>query len=378
MGRRSVASQVEGAKKHGMLHLIQYQLTHVPPELFVSASSGPSSASPGELAGTLVRLDLSFNQLEGSQAIPDAIGSLTALRELYVNNNPRLEQLPSTLGNCIKLQVLDASSSALNSLPQELGRLQHLRVINIDDTPLQRRWEAKGHLVQRNEDDDPLTFSFENNDNNAPTVSTTISSPSKTKTIQTPCQQILRKLRLKDEREQLKLELFDLLRDKTYRLERHEDSVAASAVLCTALHRVLKLFPQAIDVRSLLRNAERLFPQEFSIETFEKLDASRIRREFDVLRTATERKKRAADLELKIRNLYFDRIDPMTVEGMLSDIKFLIKYAPRLFPKEARNVNGEQIQRDLVALQQQFARERAAAVDKLMIAVKTLYTSAHS
>ncbi|KAG6598157.1 Leucine rich repeat protein [Phytophthora cinnamomi] len=385
MGRRSVASQVEGAKKHGMLHLIQYQLTHVPPELFVCASSSSasaSSASPGELAATLVRLDLSFNQLEGPQAIPDAIGSLVALRELYVNNNPRLQQLPSTLVNCAKLQVLDASSSALNSLPQELGRLQHLRMINIDDTPLQRRWEAKGHLVRRNEDDDPLIFSFEGNDNNAQTVSTTASSP--TKTVQTPCQQILRKLRRKDEREQLKRELFDLLRDKSYRLERHDDRVAASAVLHTALHRVLKLFPQAIDVRSLLRNAERLFPQKFSIETFEKLDVTRIRREFDVLRTATERKKRAADLELKIRNLYFDRIDPTTVEGMvnqiyahlpeLSDIKFLIKYAPRLFPKEARHVKGEQIQRDLVALQQQFARERAAAVDKLLIAVKTLYS----
>ncbi|GMF32179.1 unnamed protein product [Phytophthora lilii] len=384
MGRRSVASQVEEAKKHGMLHLIQYQLTHVPPELFLvgsSKSSSASSTSPGELA-TLVRLDLSFNQLEGLQAIPDAIGSLVELRELYVNNNPSLKQLPSTLVHCTKLQVLDASSSALNALPQELGRLQHLRVINIEDTPLQRRWEVKGHLLRRNEDDDPLIFSFENSDNNAQPASTTIGSPNKV--VPTPCQQILRKLRRKDEREQLKLELYDLLRDKTYRLERHDNSVEASAVLRKAIHSVLKLFPQATEVRSLLRNAERLFPQKFSIQVFEKLDAARVRREFDVLRTATERKKRAADLELKIRNLYFDRIDPTTVEGMvhqiydhlpeLADIKFLIKYAPRLFPKEARQVNGAQIQRDVVALQQQFERERAAAVDKLLIAVKTLYS----
>ncbi|KAG7378504.1 hypothetical protein PHYPSEUDO_009980 [Phytophthora pseudosyringae] len=383
MGRRSVASQVDEAKKRGMLHLIQYQLTRVPPELFSNASSGPSSSSPGELAATLVRLDLSFNQLDGPQAIPDTIGSLVALRELYVNNNPSLKRLPSSLVHCAKLQVLDASSSALDTLPQELGRLQHLRVINIDETPLQRRWEAKGHLLKRNEDDDPLVFSLDCFANNAQTATaTTIGSP--TTTVPTPCQQILRKLRRKDEREQLKRELLDLLRDKTYRLERHDDSAMATAVLHTVLHRVLKLFPQATDVRSLLRNAERLFPQEFSIETFETLDATRLRREFDVLKTATERKKRAADLELKIRNLYFDRIDPTRVEGMvhqiydhlpeLSDIKFLIKYAPRLFPKEARNVNGEQIQRDLVALQQQFARERAAAVDKLLIGVKTLYS----
>ncbi|OWZ09295.1 hypothetical protein PHMEG_00018023 [Phytophthora megakarya] len=381
MSRRSVASQVDEAKKHGMLHLIQYQLTRVPPELFSnSISSGSSSgSSSGELAATLTRLDLSFNNLKGAQAIPDSIGSLTALRELYVNNNPNLTALPSSLVRCVKLQVIDASSSALDALPQQLGRLQHLRKIDIDDTPLQHRWEVKGHLLKKNEDD-PLIFSLDDIVQAAAT--TTIGSP--TKTIPTPCQQILRKLRRKDEREQLKQELFDLLRDKVYRIGRLDDSTTASAVLWATLRRVLKLFPQAIDIRSLLRNAERLFPQKFSIQNFEKLDATRIRREFDVLRTATERKKRAADLELKIRNLYFDRIDPTTVEGMvhqiyhhlpeLSDIKFLIKYAPRLFPKEARDVNGEQIQRDLVALQQQFAQERAAAVEKLLVAVKTLYS----
>ncbi|KAL3668338.1 hypothetical protein V7S43_006429 [Phytophthora oleae] len=381
MGRRSVASQVEEAKRNGMLHLIQYQLTQVPSEIFSSVSSGSSSSS-GDLAASLVRLDLSFNHLEGPQAIPDAIGSLVALRELYVNNNPSLKLLPGSLVHCVKLQVLDASSSALDTLPQELGRLQHLRVINIDDTPLQLRWETKGHFVKKNEDDDPLIFSLDCYHNISQTATTTLGSP--IKSVPTACQQILRKLRRKDEREQLKRELFELLRDKSYRLERHNDSEAASAVLHATLHRVLKLFPQAIDVRSLLRNAERLFPQDFSVESFEKLDVERIRREFDVLKTVTERKKKAADLELKVRNLYFDRMDPTTVEAMvheiyehlpeLSDIKFLIKYAPRLFPKEARSVKGEQIQRDLVALQEQFARERAAAVDKLLVAVKTLYS----
>ncbi|ETI56667.1 hypothetical protein F441_00876 [Phytophthora nicotianae CJ01A1] len=303
MGRRSVASQVEEAKKHGMLHLIQYQLTRVPSELFSNTSGSSSSSSSGEFTTTLVRLDLSFNQLEGPHAIPDAIGSLVALREFYVNNNPRLKRLPSSLVNCTKLQDLDASSSALETLPQELGRLQHLRVINIDDTPLQRRWVSKGHLLKKNEDDEPLIFS--------------LSSYTDQQTTSTSCQQILRKLRRKDEREQLKRELFDLLHDKTYRLKRLDDSATASAVLYTTLRRVLKLFPQAVDVRSLLRNTERLFPQEFSIKKIENLDATRIRREFDVLRTATERKRRAADLELKIRNLYFDRIDPTTVEGMI-------------------------------------------------------------
>ncbi|CEG37872.1 FOG: Leucine rich repeat [Plasmopara halstedii] len=374
MSQRDISLQIQEAKKHGMLHLIQYQLTTVPPDLFSKTTSGAFLSSG--LTAPLIRVDLSFNHLEGPHAIPDTIGSLATLRELYVNNNPRLTHLPSSLVHCNALQVLDASSTGLVALPPELSRLQNLHFITIDNTPLQSRWEVKGLLLKKNEANS--IFISLTSDTNAQQTNC-----KSTSTMLTPCQQILQKLRRKDEREQLKRELYNALRDSAYRLQRLEDSAAASAVLQTALRRVLKQFPKAVEIRSLLRNAERLFPRDFSIEIFENLDAAHIRNEFDVLQTAIERKKRAADLELIIRNLYGNQINLSTAEQMvrhiydhipqLSDIKFLVKHASRLFPKDVGSVDGKQIQTDLINLQQRFAQERAAALDKLQAAVRNLY-----
>ena len=57
--------------------------------------------------------------------------------------------------------------------------------------------------------------------------------------------------------------------------------------------------------------------------------------------------------ELKIRVIYFDRIRVDKVEGMvhdiykyvldLDDMKFLIRYAPKLFPGTSEEVTGEGI-----------------------------------
>jgi hypothetical protein len=78
-----------------------------------------------------------------------------------------------------------------------------------------------------------------------------------------------------------------------------------------------------------------------------------IQSEFEFLRRENEMKKLAAELELKIRVIYFDRIRVDKVEGMvhdiynyvldLDDMKFLIRYAPKLFPGTSEEVTGEGI-----------------------------------
>ncbi|KAF1333527.1 hypothetical protein FI667_g2696, partial [Globisporangium splendens] len=202
-------------------------------------------------------------------------------------------------------------------------------------TPLEKRWIKKNHLTPSSGDDDD-----EPND--------------LTKTT-TRCQELMTQLRRKDERAQLKHALFEKLRDEVYRME-CADTPSATA-LRGMLQRVLKHFPLADELRSLIRNAERLFPPPDFTRGIQVLE--------------------------NICNLYFDRIDPTTVEGMvksiyahipdLQDIKFLVKHAAALFPKDACDVDGQEIHRKLVALQQEIAQERTTAIDKLLAAVKTLY-----
>ncbi|TYZ62983.1 hypothetical protein PybrP1_001264 [[Pythium] brassicae (nom. inval.)] len=377
MGRRiDVANKVEDAKKHGLLHLTHRRLVQCPPEL-LAASTSPLSAS-------LLRLDLSFNLLA---SLPDALGALAALRVLYVNHNPRLASLPSTLAQCAKLQAIDASATALDALPCEYARLANLKVLDIGATPLQRRWRKKGHVVRAPDDDsgdsdDDLRQELDGEQQHR-AAGKTSSVDVDTALQLTQCEQILRKLRRKDERTRLKRQLFEKLRDDVYRLERL-DSASVTA-LRAMLQHVLKRFPLADELRGLVRNAERLFPSPpFALTAVQGVDVSALRRAYEALRDENERKKRAADLEIKIRNLYFDRIDPASVERMvlsiyehvreLPDVKFLLRHAAALFPAHAKDVDGREIQLKLVALQQEIARERAAAVDQLFAAVKVVYS----
>lgn len=377
MGRLvDVANKIEDAKKHGILHLTHQRLVKCPPEL-LAALAPPLSAS-------LLRLDLSFNLLS---SLPDALSALATLQMLYVNNNPRLASLPATLVQCAKLQVIDASATALNALPCEYARLATLKTLDIRATPLQRRWRKKGHLVLASDDDDDDDSDDDldqelNVEQHRPTSKH--SSVGVGSTLQlTQCQQILRKLRRKDERARLKLQLFEKLHNDVYRLGRMD--TASATELRAMLQRVLKRFPLADELRSLVRNAERLFPTPpFTTTAVQRVATDTLRRAYEALRDETERTKRAADLEVKLRTLYFDRIDPSSVERIvrniyehvreLSDVKFLLKHAVELFPVNASDVDGRELQQKLMALQHEIAQERVAAVDKLLAAVLAVYS----
>lgn len=93
-------------------------------------------------------LDLSFNQLTH---LPTSIGTLSNLRELWLNNN-KLTLLPNTIKNLIHLIRLDVSHNELTelynfepntiihilnisfnklaSLPNCIGNLQHLLILH--------------------------------------------------------------------------------------------------------------------------------------------------------------------------------------------------------------------------------------------------------
>ncbi len=93
-------------------------------------------------------LDLSFNQLTN---LPTSIGTLSNLRELWLNNN-KLVNLPETMTNLINLRrldishnelvnlyeflpntdisILDTSFNQLVSLPNSIGNLQNLHILH--------------------------------------------------------------------------------------------------------------------------------------------------------------------------------------------------------------------------------------------------------
>ncbi len=80
-------------------------------------------------AGRVTKLSLLSNHLSG--ALPPAIGSLTALKGLYLWDNA-VTALPAEIGNLTALTWLDLESNALVSLPQQIGNLTALESLFVD------------------------------------------------------------------------------------------------------------------------------------------------------------------------------------------------------------------------------------------------------
>lgn len=68
--------------------------------------------------------------MRASGALPNSIGRLTTLRILDVSSN-QITSLPETIGRLTELRVLNASDNALTSLPASLSELTNLQTVKV-------------------------------------------------------------------------------------------------------------------------------------------------------------------------------------------------------------------------------------------------------
>ena len=82
--------------------------------------------------GRIVTLNLNNPDVgsEGIRTIPPAIGRLTAMEILTINDND-LAQLPKEITSCTKLTKLEIQNNSLVSLPPGLSKLVNLRVLDL-------------------------------------------------------------------------------------------------------------------------------------------------------------------------------------------------------------------------------------------------------
>ena len=79
-------------------------------------------------------LDVSYQNL---QQIPESIGDLKKLEILLINGN-RLTSLPESIGDLTQLKILDISFNQLTSLPQSMSKLTQLIGLDIHRNSLQQ------------------------------------------------------------------------------------------------------------------------------------------------------------------------------------------------------------------------------------------------
>ncbi len=92
----------------------------------------PTDSVSSGIDGRRARLDLHGFGLE---RLPEAIGSLSFLRELHIQGN-RLTTLPSSLARLPRLSVVVASNNPFGIVPAPLEGLDSLRILALDSTRL--------------------------------------------------------------------------------------------------------------------------------------------------------------------------------------------------------------------------------------------------
>ena len=69
--------------------------------------------------------------------LPEWIGNLTNLKELYLNEN-HFENLPDSIGNLVNLETFYAQGNRLTELPDSFSQLKNLKVLNLGNNNLTR------------------------------------------------------------------------------------------------------------------------------------------------------------------------------------------------------------------------------------------------
>ncbi|CAM9799079.1 unnamed protein product, partial [Phaeothamnion confervicola] len=241
-------------------------------------------------------------------------------------------------------KVLDVRDTLLRTLPREISRLPMLFTVDVRGAPLETKMQG-----------------FEANTAG-----------------------LLSYLQYKDRRRALKTELQQKLRLSLYR--EVAGTPLGHEVLPPLAKAACRRFRGVNDLKQLVRHCDRLFPADLAAcgGGNGSAEADRMHARFVALQRQNERKMLSAELELKIRAIYYDRIDDLTaVEGyirdvyaavpLLEDVQFLIQHAPKLFPAEARDISGPAVAAAMAALQRQLTAARAACIAALGAALAALY-----
>ena len=194
--------------------------------------------------------------------------------------------------------------------------------------------------------------------------------------------------------------------------------IEGSLIVQALVVAVCGQFPELDELKNVVRNADRLFPTRYASpvelrrifpqdssrskwkDTAKRLasrEARTLKDSYIELIRQNEMVKKSADMELKISALYYDNHDPADIEGWLKsiykefkpqnyidegrkdcpdleDIKFVIQFAPRIFPTNPNDITGVLIRKNMLALQRKLTADREKCIKSIISSITALYS----
>lgn len=288
--------------------------------------------------GKIRILDLSNNSLTH---LPQEMVIFTNLRELWLSNNP-LITLPACIGKLTKLETIDVRNTLLNELPPSMALLTKLFSFDWRDTPLSNSLMAQG---------------IETHDLKG-------------------LQELLTRIHT---RKELEVQLLECLTGTHF--QREADVPGIKAFIHNLVKTLSDMFDDLVDFRLFVRRADTLLPPASTDITPQSLQKTK--ENFYSLQRDAHRQRMAADVEIKLRGFYFDRIEREAVEGTihsiyehvksLEDIQFFVKYAAQILPPNPVDATGEVVWENILNLQATLTAKRDGAINNLWQVMMGLY-----
>jgi hypothetical protein len=206
---------------------------------------------------TLRRLDISFNNI---REIPPEISLLPNLRQLWARNNP-LNCLPDEIGALTKIEEIDIRSTNIEEIPLVVSVLMNLHSLDWRGTPMAVK-------LKRHNDIEPGDLHG--------------------------LKALLKNIH---EREQIELDFTNLFENILF----VKDGVTIPDFknrVAEVVKIISSLFESVSDFRQFFRRCDGFLPKKFEQYNYQSLLTAK--EKFVVFQIATQRKRLAADLELKV------------------------------------------------------------------------------
>jgi hypothetical protein len=287
----------------------------------------------------IIRLDLSYNWIE---SLPAAISQCGSLIELWLQYNP-LTALPAGISELRNLECLDISSTKVSELPNEVATMSNLDEIDWNDTPLELTM-VKEHEIPVN--DLPALMG------------------------------LLHDLYT---REKLEEQLLETLNGTKYMKE--ADMPGSSDIINDLVKTLSDMYQDLEELALFVRRAESLLPEKL-VECTPK-NLLKVKSNFEEMQRETTRVRLSADVEIKLRAIYFDRAERSEIDAMLAsiyksvksleDIEHLVRYAKEIMPDDPKIVTGVVVWTNLLAHQQSLIEKREEVIKLLCTSMTGLY-----
>jgi hypothetical protein len=242
-----------------------------------------------------------------------------------------------------KLESLDIRNTQVSVLPPELVTLQRLYDVDWRETPLA----------------DSLLQDHDVQVNNLPAA-----------------QEVLQ---AQFTRSNLEVQLLEILQGTHFAKE--ADKPNMKQLILNLVGTLSEMYDDLVDFKLFVRSADNLLPEKMADINARSL--LRTKEDFKAMQRDVHRERLSADVEIKLRNVYFDRAERARVTEMLDgiyrcvasleDIQFLVKYATQILPRDPAQVTGALVWANLLALQAELTAKREAAVASLNSAMIGLY-----